>query len=387
MNGKFALVIHPDEEVRQQAGAALSGAGMKVMTASTDGEALERLGNLSFMVPDVLLTPLDSARPLGSEFLARLRNNPLTESLPVVVLGSGDDESRRRALRLGLSHVVPPPFDSEDLLLNCRLALEKHRDERLLSGSLEQFSVTDLLQTAEASRRSGTVVLKSRGLRATLWLQGGRIIDAETSDGLRGKEAVFASALWDGGNFEADFSPISVPERIQESTSYLLLEAMRLKDESGREEGPLPHAAIPDPPPLPERSILATHRGLTLVNITAAYAVNHLTEPLLEQRLDRCRHALLAAHPLLDHFIIGEQGRVSLSMNREFLARLDVEAFVRAVAVWLSAFFDEMEHALPGRFPRRRLRALSEAIQEDLEDLGFYRELGLEPSTSPEERP
>jgi CheY-like chemotaxis protein len=382
MNGKFALIVHRDPQISRRISQALAGAGLKVMAAATDEEALGRLG--TFFVPDVLLTSLDAADPAGSPTLSLLRANPLTQHVPTVILASGAPDERRRCLRLGITLIVEPPHEDEDVLLNTRLALERHRDERLLSGSLEQLSVPDLLQTLETTRRGGLVTLKSAGRVGTLWLKGGRVIDAEINDGRRGKEAVLAIALWQQGTFEADFNPVSVPERISESTSYLLLEAMRLKDESSRDEDSLPSAALPDPPPQPARPLLAVHRALTLLNVAASYAENHIEPALLEQRLERFRQALLAEHPLLDHFTVGPGGRTAWTAGE--ISERDVESLVEAVGRWLRDFFQHMEHALPQRFSIRKLRTLTEAVQDDMEVLGFYGALGLD-STAREDTP
>lgn len=245
---------------------------------------------------------------------------------------------------------------------------------RPLSGSLEHLSVPDLLQTAEANRRSGRITLRHRGRFGTLWMRDGRVVDAALDEGPRGREAVYEMALWDTGLFEADFTPVEVTERIFEPTSALLLEAMRLRDEALR-TAPPPHAAIPDPPPPPPRPLLALHRSLTLLNVAASSAAEHLEPALLARRLEETRRETAAAHPALEIFQVTPDGAVSTISDSE-----DVEpaALVRGVAVWLLRLFAVLERALPGRFSLRRLRAMTEAFRQDLASLGFYRELGFE---------
>ena len=378
MSANFVLLVQPSAEERGRLQRLLADAGFRVMAVGSDGEALEQLERLNFFPPDLLLTPLD-ASPDGSETLARLRSSALSESLPVVALGNGEAEDRRRALRHGFHH-VPPPYDGEELLLTVRLAIEQHRDEHLLKGTLAQLSVPDLLQTLESTRRSGTMALRDRGRNATLWLREGQVIDAEADGGLKGQEAVFAIADWSEGTFEADFKPISVPQRISVSTSYLLLEAMRRLDESRRREESPPSAALPDPPPAPPRAMLAVHRSLTLLTVASSYAVEHLQRPLLARRLEERRRELLAEHPSLAAFTVDDAGVVAMADGfgeSGELGEIDVDDLVTAVAAWLRAFFEQAEKSLPGRFSISKLRALTEAIQEDLSSLGFYRALGL----------
>lgn len=255
---------------------------------------------------------------------------------------------------------------------------------RHLSGSLEHLSVPDLLQTAEANRRSGRIVLRHRGRSGTLWMRDGRVVDAEIAGGPRGREAAYEMAFWDAGDFEADFTPVAVPERIFEPTSALLLEAMRLRDESLRGAAP-PHAAIPDPPPPPPRPLLALHRGLTLLNVAAASAAEHLEPELLARRLEEARQEAAAEHPALAVFQVASGGAVVATAEGEAAAdrlnALDGDALVRGVARWLLLLSALLERALPGRFSVRRLRSMTEAVQEDLASLGFYRELGFEAGT------
>jgi hypothetical protein len=248
-------------------------------------------------------------------------------------------------------------------------------DQRtLLSGSLEQLSIPDLLQTAEANRRSGVILVRHQQQNGILWLRDGRIVDAEIAGGGFGADAVFELAVWEDGTFEADFTAVEVPDRIFLPTSALLLEAMRRRDEALR-NAPPPHAAIPDPPPPPPRPLLAVHRGLTLLNVAASYALEHVEPALLAGRLEAARQALAAEHPVLDAFHVSAGGAVSADPEA---ALVEPEAPVRAVSLWLTRFFGMMENALPGRFPLRKLRQITEAVQEDLEFLGFYRELGFE---------
>ena len=249
-----------------------------------------------------------------------------------------------------------------------------------LSGSLGQLSLPDLLQTAEASRRSGVVLISHRDRNGTLWLRDGRVVDAEIDGSRRGREAVFEMAFWDEGTFEADFHPVAVPERIFEPTSALLLEAMRRRDEALR-NAPPPHAAMPDPPPPPPRPLLAVHRALTLLNVAVSYATEHAEPELLARRLEQVRAELAAEHPVLAAFRVHGNGAVAAAGGpawRDGGPPEGVEALVRGTSLWLVRFFSVMESALPGRFPLRRLRLVTEAVQEDLASLGFYRELGLD---------
>jgi GNAT superfamily N-acetyltransferase len=248
---------------------------------------------------------------------------------------------------------------------------------RPLSGSLEQLSVPDLLQTAETNRRSGRIVLHHGGRTGTLWMRDGRVVDAAIEGGPRGREAAYEMVFWDAGLFEADFTEVAVTDRIFEPTSALLLEAMRLRDESLRDATP-PHAAIPDPPPLPPRPLLALHRSLTLLNVAASSAAEHLEAEVLARRFEETRRETAAEHSALEIFRVAGGGVVTSIGRDAVVLQVEPDALVRGVSRWLLRLFAVLERALPGRFSVRRLRAMTEAVQDDLASLGFYRELGFE---------
>lgn len=248
---------------------------------------------------------------------------------------------------------------------------------RILSGALDQLSVPDLLQTVEAGRRSAVVLLRDGNRAGTLWVRAGRVVDAEIAGGPRGAEAVYEMAFWGDGTFEADFTEVAVPERIRQPTSGLLLEAMRRRDEALR-DAPPPHAAMADLPPPPPRPLLAIHRGLTLLNVASSYASGFLEPALLESRLKQTRQALLPEHPALAIFEVRPGGTVAADPEAGGVEAESADPVVRAVSRWLARLFAVLEHALPGRFPLRKLRQVTEAVQDDLASLGFYRELGFD---------
>ncbi len=381
MSNELIFLLHPDDETRDRLSTVLHETGFKVLTARDEANALAYLAQMRFVLPDALVMPIAEHGPL----LDKLRQNPLTADLPVVVLSDQPTEDRRRALRQGLSDLVPAPYDREELLLTLRLALqrsaERRRDSRSLRGSLALLSVVDLLQTLEAGRRSGVIDLQSGGRRATIWLHQGQPVDAELSDGRRGEEAIYALVRFAEGTFEVVFGEVTVPRHISTSLTGLLLEGLRRVDESRRDEV-IPHAALPDPPPRPPRETLAAHRALTLLNVATAYAAGYVQTALLVAALDEARRALLTELPELAAFELGAEGQISLAAT----AAVPPERLVLAAACWARRLFVRLERALPGRFGPALLLALTEAVRDDMQTLGFDEALGLARSPLEEDR-
>jgi len=64
-----------------------------------------------------------------------------------------------------------------------------------------------------------------------------------------GDEAVFKVLRWTGGNFQLDFEGKTGKETTQLNTQGLLMEGLRLLDESARESGAEAEPAATAPPP------------------------------------------------------------------------------------------------------------------------------------------
>jgi CheY-like chemotaxis protein len=383
MSSQVALVVHHDLKILQKICGIVSRAGFMVVSDSSSDSALDRMKEGSFSMPDVLVAELADERRQGASLVGYLRANPLTENLPVVLLASSGEqaeEERQRALSIGITHWILPPYDEQEVVDGLRSALGAEPEQRPLSGSLKQLSFPDLVQTLEVHHKTGVLNFTNGQHTGALWFRQGEVVHAATGDGLRGREAFFALSLWDRGVFEASFSSISVSESINDRTSFLLMEAMRRKDEAKRRAEAPPHAALPDPPPPPPPELLALHRALTLLNVAASYASDHVESKLLERRLESVRASLAQEHPVLEGFQVRPGGRVVVEEGK---SPPEPEALVLAVALWLRRLFVRLERGLPGRFDLQRLKSVTGAVHDDLESLGFYAALGL-PASSEE---
>ena len=372
MSNDLILLVTPETDVRGRLGPALNEAGFRVLTAPNDEAALASLDDLRFLLPDLVLLSLPAGDSL---LLSRLRANPVSGDVPVVLLAEGSDH-RHRGLRLGLTEVVEAPYEVEETLLTCRLALDRagarRRSEREMTGSLQMLAPADLVQTLEAGRRSAVIVLRSAGREATLWVREGQLVDARLGDGRTGQGALFEALSFADGSFSVSYGPVSTPDRLGSSTTGLLLEWSRQQDEASRDLAS-PFASIPDVPPLPPRETMITHRALTLLNVASAYAANYFEPALLSARLELARQDALPEHPVLSCLQVGASGQVSLAGPPPS----SPDDLTAGAPAWTLHFFKRLERAMPGHFAPARLRALTEAVREDMTALGFDRGLGL----------
>ena len=93
--------------------AVLSPHGYQVITASSGEEAVEKLGQT---VPDLVLLDIVMPGIDGYEVCRRIRSNPATEFLPVVMITASGDQEKISAIRAGADDFVSKPFNQGELL-------------------------------------------------------------------------------------------------------------------------------------------------------------------------------------------------------------------------------------------------------------------------------
>lgn len=93
--------------------AVLSPRGHKVLTAQSGAEALALLGteDVDVVLLDIVMPEMD-----GYEVCRRIRSDPATEFLPVVMITASGTEQRLAALEAGADDFVTKPFDKSELL-------------------------------------------------------------------------------------------------------------------------------------------------------------------------------------------------------------------------------------------------------------------------------
>jgi len=368
MGRDLVYVVHPEPTVAAKLSGGLEAVDYEVVGMSTVAEAEAITGSRQFVIPDAILTPLGDVESGDSVLITLFQSNPLMEQIPLVVVASSEKDERRRALRMGLLSMVFPPYDGEEVVLTTKLAIEKHRSDQLLFGSLEQLSVADLLQTAEAGRRTGTVTFRHGGKKGMVWLRDGFVIDAEVENESLGEEAVYSIAVWTTGTFEANFGEMEIDERFQIQPSSLLLEAMRRLDEESASTMPIPVLEIADTEVL--------DLSLVLLNVVAGYAINHLNPGLIYQRFENVWEKLCDEHPQLAIFRITDEGTVTLKGNNGL--EVDENELAYAVGLLATSVFKELDAALAWRFTPQRLAKLVAPWREKLDERGFTAELDVE---------
>jgi hypothetical protein len=104
------------------------------------------------------------------------------------------------------------------------------------------MNATNLMQSLEMGRKSCQLKLNHEGDKCEVFFVEGQVKHA-TYGSLTGDEAVFKVLRWTGGNFELNFEGKTDQETTKLNTQGLLMEGLRLLDESQRDGGGEPAVA------------------------------------------------------------------------------------------------------------------------------------------------
>ena len=138
--------------------AVLSANGYRVTAASSGAEALEKV---RAELPDLVLLDIQMPELDGYEVCRRLRADPRSEFLPVVMITSSDSEVRVSALEVGADDFVAKPFDQQELLVRVRSLVR-----------IKQYH--DLIESQAAELADWTRTLETRVAEQTLELRASR---------------------------------------------------------------------------------------------------------------------------------------------------------------------------------------------------------------------
>ena len=197
-------------------------------------------------LPDVILCDFKMPGLDGRQLFEKLRGREATRHIPFLFMASrADIEERLRPLVDGVEDFIAKPFLLKDLVRSAKKVIDRLHLEKLqkrasrpgvIQGRLEERSMIDLVQSLEMGQKSCRLVVQKGGEQGELFFANGQCRDAKI-DNLQGDDAVYKVLLWTEGEFEIDFNAANASDRTTttRSTTGLLMEAMRLMDESNRD--------------------------------------------------------------------------------------------------------------------------------------------------------
>jgi response regulator RpfG family c-di-GMP phosphodiesterase len=194
--------------------------------------------------PDLIISDFRMPGLDGRQLFEKLRNRENTRNIPFVFVASRGDieEKLRPAVGGGVEDFIPKPFFVADLVRQVkkivdRLHLEKMQKRAsrpgVIQGRLEEMSVTELMQSLEMGQKTCRLMLRRGGEQAELFFNTGQCKHAQLGK-MEGDAVAYHVIGWLDGEFEIDFGATSDRATTTLSTTGLLMEAMRLMDESNQ---------------------------------------------------------------------------------------------------------------------------------------------------------
>ncbi len=246
------LVVEADEWVTTLVRRFLSDAAYETDTAATARDGFDRALRTmpDLVLSDVVLPDIDGfwlTRRIRSE-ASRLATTPI-----VLISQHEDTQARLEGLSLGADVFLSAPFRHEDViaqvdaLMGMARRLRETRDsvyqdslpssnDSALQGDVAQISIPTLLTMLEMERRTGVVRVRGEGkANATIELDEGAVVGTQMGRAAGDPLAVFREVVtWTSGKYSFEPRASQGLSQAQKPTSLLLLEAMRLNDESHR---------------------------------------------------------------------------------------------------------------------------------------------------------
>jgi len=225
--------------------AMLQQAWLSLAQVTTATDAADALLKAVDDPPELVICDYRMPGMDGRQFIEKLKSRPATATFSSVLMASKADIAERLSPQDAADDYLEKPFFLKDATRRVkrmidRIALEKMAktapSDGVVRGSLTQMNVIDLMQSLEMGRKSCQLSLSNEGDKCEVFFAEGQVKHA-TYGSLVGDEAVFKVLRWTGGNFQLDFEGKTDKETTQLNTQGLLMEGLRLLDESARDGG------------------------------------------------------------------------------------------------------------------------------------------------------
>lgn len=213
-------------------------------SVTTAGDAADALLKAVDDPPDLMVCDYRMAGMDGRQLVDKLKSRPATAGISVVLMATKTDITEK----LGgpdIDDFVEKPFFLKEATHRIKRVIDKIVLEKLskaattdgvLRGSLAQMNVIDLVQSLEMGRKSCRLTLANDDEKCEMYFSEGQVTHAAYGS-ITGDPAVFKVLAWTGGNFQIDFEGKTTQQTCTLNTQGLLMEGLRILDESRRDEG------------------------------------------------------------------------------------------------------------------------------------------------------
>lgn len=193
------LVVEPDPRLRRLLEVALEKAGFQVSLAAGAEEGLAMVGPLR-PLPSLVIAEASLAGARGRTFCEQLREEPRTQSLPILALASDEPVQAGTG-----TDVLRKPVFVRDVVALAVLKAGKHCLERIFECDTELLPLADLVRALLAGNACGRLALATGD---QLDFREGKVVRA-TYEGAEGELALRRILLFGRGAFSVRLGPIT----------------------------------------------------------------------------------------------------------------------------------------------------------------------------------
>src|SRR6266576_1872954 len=181
------------------------------------GDAADALLKAVDDPPDLLVTDYRMPGMDGRQLIEKLRSRPATANFAAIILATKTDINERLGQQDPVDDFVEKPFFLKEATRRIK-------------------RVIDMMRSLEMGRKSCLLALTKDDERCDVYFNEGQVVHAVYGT-LKGDPAVFKVLRWTGGNFQLNFEGKTTETSTQLNTQGLLMEGLRLLDESNRDSG------------------------------------------------------------------------------------------------------------------------------------------------------
>src|SRR5580704_15441742 len=223
----------------------LRGALTPLANVTTSNDSADALLKAVDDPPDLLVSDYRMPGMDGHQLVEKLKSRPNTAGISVILLASKADISEKLTHHEPIDDFVEKPFFLKEATHRIKRVIDKIALEKMaktvasdgvLRGSLSQMNVIDLVQSLEMGRKSCALNLTNKDEKCEMYVSEGQVTHAVYGS-LVGDPAVFKVLRWTEGNFQIDFEGKTSEQTTQLNTQGLLMEGLRLLDESAKRDG------------------------------------------------------------------------------------------------------------------------------------------------------
>jgi len=223
----------------------LRGALTPLANVTTSTDSADALLKAVDDPPDLLVSDYRMPGMDGHQLVEKLKSRPNTAGISVILLASKADISEKLTHHEPIDDFVEKPFFLKEATHRIKRVIDKIALEKMaktvasdgvLRGSLSQMNVIDLVQSLEMGRKSCALNLTNKDEKCEMYVSEGQVAHAVYGS-LVGDPAVFKVLRWTEGNFQIDFEGKTSEQTTQLNTQGLLMEGLRLLDESAKRDG------------------------------------------------------------------------------------------------------------------------------------------------------